>query len=439
MSPVLIYKIARMELHCDLTQSSNIPSNSSLNLKAIPVIETFPVDLNLLFWSDNITIRNQTLDSLASGGFGWILTPWGGHFISGHVEGADKWYLYAARRIEVRTPLAGTLEDLKIADGTVFDVNGTAVVKDVGLNIDLGNDYYIQFGHLDILKNISDIIDSTDSYSFSENEFVGYTPDPWALDFYFSYKHCNICPYPYLSPELQSNLTEFYNLQYHRAKIGGTHPESNLCNNMSIEIENTIWSVWWYDHGPFDSYFNAVEWNMGFDASPLTLLNRNFTNPETFHKDPRNHSESLSEDVIGVFSDGIGQDIPEYTKIGASLIELVEGNHTTGILKLMPYENEEWGWNVTAYARFCVIQQNQDMEDDLLTIEYFPSLPAAQSGFTEDNITYTRYIRCSFLNGGPGHEDNGIGLPIGIQLCLIATSIALVTLWWEKKHSLHRI
>ena len=61
------------------------------------LLETFPIDLDLLFWEDQPSEQAARLNNIGNGTWGWMLTPWGGHFISSHFEGADKWYFYCDR------------------------------------------------------------------------------------------------------------------------------------------------------------------------------------------------------------------------------------------------------------------------------------------------------------------------------------------------------
>ena len=413
-----------------------IENNCSNLVEDYVEISTFPVDLDLLFWSDNLSVREEKLNKLGNGTYGWIITPWGGHFISGHIEGADKWYLYSDRHLEVYAPHDGNFEDITVQNGSVIQINGNDVVVDVGLLIDIGRDCSIHFGHLCILKSIYDKIESENKYSFSENELIGYTilyPDgPAALDFRYQYKYCSVCPYPYLSSELQSKVSTLYNLQYERAKIGGTFPESKLCNNLSIRIENTVWSVWEYHTGPYDDYFEDLDDRYIYEVSLCTILNRNFTNPETFHKEPQDHVSNLTDIVVGVYTDlGGAGEIPGYDAVGLSLVELEEGNFTNGILKLISQEfwNGEVESNQTIYAKISIEKQDIGADDDILTIEYFSNLSDARAGFTDACIKYTRYVFPSPDEQDSEQDDSKTIIMISVAIF----AVIVLTLFWFKK------
>lgn len=360
-------------------------------------LNTFPVDLDLLFWSDNLTVRNQKLNNLGNGSWGWILTPWGGHFISGHHEGADKWYLYAERYLEVYAPHDGQFQhSISIGNGTIIQIKSNNVVVDLGVGIDIGPDCSLGFGHIFLLETIYNEIQTTETYHCTEGELIGYTPGPWALDFHYYYgeNYVSICPYPALSTNLQVKLGYYYTLQYERAKISGVHPESEICNPYEIPIENTAWGVWQYQSGPYDSYYEGLEDFGLYQPSFITLFSRDFANPETFHKDPKDNTKNLTEDTIGLFKDGqAATNIPEYPAIGECLVEVVQGDSTDGILKLITHWSSDWGpGNTSIYAKVLVENGQEGYVDDLLTIEYFDNLVDAQSEFTPDKLTYERFI-----------------------------------------------
>jgi hypothetical protein len=406
------------EMNSKKIQSSNVPN-----------ISTFPVNMSLLFWEDDPTFRNSCLDNIeAGGGDGWMMTPWGTYFMSGHAEGAPKWYLYARRNLEVFTPCSGSLDSMSIGDDSVIKINGNSFIKDVGIVIDLGSDYRIELGHLVINKSIFEEIQSKDSYDFREGEVIGYTSNLSALDFYLSYNHRSVCPYSYLNTDLKSKLDAYYDLQYERAKIAGIWPESEICRNMSIEIENTIWGPWMYKTGPFDDLIENSEGWLPYQGQVVSFLNINFTNDETFYKNPLDHSENLSESVVGLVRDNPNADnVTEYKEMGKCMVELVQGDFKEGILliRTMDHITEYGPENTTFYAKILVDPQKSSYKDDLLQVQYFSNLSDAQSAFTNASIIYERFYFEYNNNYNPNKDIFfhpvfiTLSLFIGIGLCFI--------------------
>ncbi len=382
-------------------------------------ITTFPVDLDLLFWNDNLSMQTYYLNMLGNGSDeAWLLTPWGGHFISNHIEGVDHWYCFTYDRpLEVRIPHNGTLYSWGFWENTTSYVNGTEVLLDTYLTIDIGHKYFIKLGHLCMLKNLSDYLETYGEYFFEENELVGYTrtnsepeTDAPQLDFWLLYDieqpnifEVSICPFNYLSSELQSKVSFLYSLQYERMKIAGVYPESKLCNPTNADINNTVWGTWRYFYGPFNTSFDD---DIFYEFEMITNLHQSFWNKETFYKDPRDVSRNLSSDVIGYFTDAAGTKVQNYTKIGESLVKLKEGNFTNGILEMIVTRSYHlgWGFNKTIYCRFDVFCNTTLAADDILTIEYFENLTDAQAGFTDANLTYRRYY--DYIEE-MGNDDNG--------------------------------
>jgi hypothetical protein len=376
-----------------LSEENNAEINQASD---VPVINTFPVDIDLLFWNDSISKQNEYLDNIGNGtNEPWMMTPWGTYFMSGHAEGAPKWYLYARRHLEVFAPQSGTIEDISIGNDSVININENSFIKDVGVVIDIGNNYRIELGHLIINESIFNEYQSTNNYEFYEGQIIGYTPpNPWALDFYLSHKYENICPYSYLNNDLQSKLDKYYNLQYERAEEAGVWPESKICRNMSIEIENTLWGSWMYKTGPFDDLIENAEGWLPYQGQVLTFLNINYTNNETFHNNPLNPSEDLSDKVVGLARDNPNaENITDYKEMGKCLVELKQGKFSDGILLIRTLDHiTEYGpENSTFYAKVKIKPQESGHEDDLLRIQYYSELLDAQNGFTNRSITYERF------------------------------------------------
>ncbi len=361
-------------------------------------IETFPLDLDRLFWVDNLTKQNEIMNYIGNESGGWLLSPWGGFFTSGHIEGADKWYFEPRRLVSIYAPHDGILEELRNPNGTSGIMNGSEVVYDCCLTIKIGEKCCIRFGHIAILKTIFDEIESNGGYSFSEGELLGY-PTYYGnyeggTEMYYLYNYESICPFPALSPSLQSKVMSYYNLQYERMKLSGRYPQSRICTNTSIDIENSYWGVWSYYTGPYNSYYEGLE-DFGFyKMSFLTLFRREFANPETYWRDINYPERNLTSDILGIFGDNmVAEDIPGYTPLTIGHIRQIEGDQSQGILNLSLFgESPDYPKGTSFYARFRVNPRTEGFIDDLLTFESFENLSAAQQGFTAKNITYQRVL-----------------------------------------------
>ncbi|MFX1590666.1 MAG: hypothetical protein ACFFC1_21240 [Promethearchaeota archaeon] len=392
-------------------------------------LTTFPVDLDLLYYQDNLTMLNTYLNELGNGSSIWPVSPWNAHFYSNHIEGADKWYFNNLRCLPVKAPHNGDSNYLGIMNGSVFTYNGHELVSDLGLEIDIGNDFTILFGHIDLLKPIYDEIQTSGTYSFIEGEHIGYlhnwTPFGYGLDFCFMYKYHSICPLKYLRSDVQNTLLEYYNLTYERMKISGKYPESKICNNHTCEIENTVWGVWEYDTGPWDIEFQNPEISYAFGA--WTFFNRNFTNSETFYRDPKDPLLNLTDDVIGVFADSFPVEISGYKKLDHCLIKLIseEGNYEVGIFELINNLPNDWGpQDTSVYARFSIARHDIGPQDDILILEFFADLLSAQIGFSNDNFTLTRYYH--FTISEETEETSRTGMVPIAQQALIALLVIVM-------------
>ncbi|MCE7746389.1 MAG: hypothetical protein GPJ52_14770 [Candidatus Heimdallarchaeota archaeon] len=376
------------------------PINHELTTNSLVVLDTFPVDLDLLFWEDDLAIRAHYLNMIGNSSFGWMVTPWGGHYVSNHIEGADKFYLYAYRHIEVYAPADGSFMEaggLVILNGTIDNFHGNDVITDVRLSMDIGEDCALVIDHLDLLKSINDEINNTNSYDFVEGEFIGYTPGDYALDFtYYQGKGFrSICPYNALSVSLQTQFANYFDMQYQRAKICGIFPESNIENDYNIGINNTAWGVWEYKNSKYGSTINQTEDWGEYEPSVIAFMQRNFTNPETFYRNPINTIYNLTEDIVGLVTDNhAGKDIGDYNSIGQCLIKQESGYELEGIFEFRTYGYSDWGSsNTTIYARYEVIENETNFGfDDELIIEYYDNLISAEAGFTADNFSYIRHI-----------------------------------------------
>jgi len=354
-------------------------------------LPSLPIDIDEVFCADNLTRQKEHLNLIGNGTNAWMLTPWGGCFVSEHTEGADKWYLYANRQMVVNMPIAGRLVQYQVDNETKISYNGFDLIKDVRVFIEIGKDCAIAIEHVDILESLHNEFQINSNYKFIIDQFLGFTGKIAALNFYYMYKYEMVYPLPVFPQEYQDKITNYFNLQVERAEISGVWPETDMYYPLDKSEANSLWGIWRYDSGPYDSYFE----NTRFDdlrGGILTLFNRETANPATFHKDPMHMSKDLSDDVIGILQDYNGDEPAQYGVKGFSLIEQVEGDLTQGILKLRCSLYDDYS-NETIYARFAMNLKKDKIEDDLLSIEYFDTLIEAQAGFTENEITYRRLIR----------------------------------------------
>ncbi|MFX0063817.1 MAG: hypothetical protein ACFFC7_16725 [Candidatus Hermodarchaeota archaeon] len=379
-----------------------------INLEALVELTTFPIDLDVLFWADNLTVRNERLNEIGNGSTEWMLSPWGVHFVGGHGEGLDHLYTSPSRVVEVRAPADGSLDRIEVLNGTEFQFNGNELISEVAVYYNLDAFCRVQLRDLDLLKTIYDEIQQTGTYTFTTNELIGYThvrsvegePGiPLGVEIFYYYKLCPICPYLALSSELKTQYASYFALQYERARFAGVFPEPNICNEIDIGIENTVWGVWSYQTGPYDDVLGSEE-SWGTDLEYFTFFNRDLADPETFYRIPEGFSvpyveRNLTSDVVGLYRDNqIDASETGFNNSGFGLVKLYEGSVTDGILEIVPQLGNEW-WedsNDSIYVRFLVDQGNAGLADDILTMEYFASPSEAQAGFTDQQITCIRSI-----------------------------------------------
>ena len=97
-----------------------------------------PIDIDEVFWADNLTRQKENLNLIGNGTDAWMLPPWGGCFVSDHSEGANKWYLKGERKQIVRMPIAGRLVGYTIENETKVSYNGFDMIAAVRVFIDIG-------------------------------------------------------------------------------------------------------------------------------------------------------------------------------------------------------------------------------------------------------------------------------------------------------------
>ncbi|NPE07873.1 MAG: hypothetical protein GNW80_06300 [Asgard group archaeon] len=350
-----------------------------------------PVDIDEVFWADNLTKQNEYLNLIGNGTNAWFMHPWGACFFSEHTEGADKWYLYTHREMIVKMPIAGRLVQYQVDNETKISYNGFDLITDVRIFIEIGKDCAILLEHVDILESLHNEFLINPNYRFIKDQFLGFTSKLAALNFYYIYKYWMVYPLPAFPLDYQAKITNYFDLQVERAVISGNWPESDMYIPLDKAEANSLWGIWRYDSGPYDSLYENTRWD-DLRGSILTLYNRERTNSATFHKDPMNISKDLSDDVIGLLFDYDGIEPADYKQKGYTLIEQIEGDSTQGVLKLRCLWYGDYN-NETIYARFSMDLKKDKIEDDLLSIEYFDHLIDAQAGFTGNEITYRRLIR----------------------------------------------
>jgi hypothetical protein len=432
--------IATIPMSSHTTNVPQILENNVLNITEGVQLNTFPVDLDLLYWADNLSMRNYYLDDIGNGSDAWMLSPYGLHFLS-HMYGLDHWYCYTwLRPLEVRAPHDGTFGNWQIFNESVRHVNGTEVILDLHLWIDIGQDCSLILGHLCLLKSIYDHIQTYNTYTFTEGELIGYTrPSNGTVtpsmspqcDFWYLRNGEPVCPYGYLNASIQAKITALFDLEYDRAKIAGTFPEAELCNPLVVDIEDSVWGCWTYKTGPFNSNIDTSDFYSVFNhgAGFITFLNRSYWTAETFYRDWRDPAnKNLTADIVGIASDNYeGNNYSEYSIYGRSLVKQAEGDLTEGILEIItaqPYYDRPF--NTSQFARYSVEPNGAGVEDDILTIEYFENLTAAQAGFTSAHITYERIY--------PFHEPDDEGIP-SFLLAGVLFAIAVVLSLYKFKRT----
>jgi hypothetical protein len=334
-------------------------------------------------------------------------------------------------------PATGELSNYQVNDGTTAMINGSEVIVDVRLGIKIGPNCEVEFQHLTIPVSLHDEV-KDNRHSFTEGDLLGYptewSPGFWTIDFHYKYKDENVCPYPGLSPDLQEKVTTYYNLQYERAKQAGIYPESQLCNEFDITVAESLWGVWEYVDGPLNNQLlREADRLFGQAAGGITLLSRELANPETFWRNRNHPSENMTSDFVGLFEDGHSNPTSGYSKIGESMVKLVEGDAVQGILELITVYHYDWGFDTSVFAKYSVDLRGSGVSDDRLTIEYFSSLLEAQAGFTEESLVYQRFT--GFLSKG----DAILYISLGSAGALVVIISIIVTVVVVRKKKTEKI
>ncbi|MHA1156727.1 MAG: hypothetical protein ACTSQK_11525, partial [Candidatus Heimdallarchaeota archaeon] len=182
---------------------------------------------------------------------------------------------------------------------------------------------------------------------------------------------------------------------------------------------------------------NWFRYTPGFCA----FLHRNFTNPETFYKNPVDSNYNLTPEIIGLFSDNHGaEEIGDYNATGQCIVERISGNDINGIFEYRVFGYSDWGSsNTTIYAKYEIVTNNAIGSDDELTIEYYDSLLDAEAGFTANNISYTRFVPNWDLYEAPEPEPEtptstaGSGFSFLFGQTILIVSFAVLIIIQKKK------
>jgi len=359
------------------------------------LIDDLPIDLDTLFSLDNFTEFEIMLDKIEAYTDFWPIRPYGTFFGHGHHEGLARMDLNPHRlHAEIRAPVDCSLVWFVSINGTTDFVNGYECEMDTGIVLNIGNHCWLSLGHVNILKTISDEIETTGNISLSKGDLIGFTYtvyDKSIVDFSYYYRGILIPPYYAFTPKLLGKVEVLYDFLYDRAKLNGLYPRARMINEMNIHKDDEFWGNWYYKTGPYDSYIDPDEHISGYDFGVLTFINREFTTPETYWKDKINPTKNITDDILGV-GKGVHYGVtPGFKAISEGYIRLAEGDNTSGIMEFKTHYGSDYGpYNTSIYGKFEMIVNSTGFKSDELQIEFFPTLGEAQSGFTANVSTYYR-------------------------------------------------
>ena len=356
------------------------------------LIDDLPIDLDTLFSLDNFTEFEIMLDKIEAYTDFWPIRPYGTFFGHGHIEGLPRMDLNPhSLHTEIHAPVNFGYVSHLSQNGTVDMINGLECVLDCGLVVDIGNECWLSFGHVDMLKTVWDEMETTGNLSLAKGELFGFTQTVYSysiVDFSYYYRGILIPPHYAFTPKLQGKVDVLYNFLYERAKLNGLYPRAKMINDMFIHKDDEFWGNWQYKTGPYDSYLEEGEWSGHHDFGLYTFLNREFTTQETYWKNRYNTNHNLTDDLLGfggnIYSTAI---TPGYYAVGTGHILLVEGDNTSGIMELRHQYDSS---TLSDYGKFEIIVNSSNILGDELQIEFFPTLGEAQSGFTANVSTYER-------------------------------------------------
>lgn len=372
---------------------------SSLEVQSehvLTILDELPIDLDILFELDNFTEFEAMLDTVESGTAWWPIKPYGTYWGQGHTEGLPRMDFCPHRlHVEIRAPIDGTMEGYLARNGSIDLINGVECVMDCLFILDIGNECWLLFDHIEMLKTVVDTIENTGNLSLSKGELFGFTQtvyDKSIVDFAYWYRGIEIPPYYAFTPKLQGKVDMMYDFLYERAKLNGLYPRANLINDMFIHKDDEFWGNWYYKTGPYDSYLEEDEWVGHHDFGLLTFLNREFTTSETYWKNVNNPAKNLTDDILGIGGTHVNfADTPGFKASSVGHILLTEGDNTSGIIELRSHYASDWGGvNTSIFGKFEMLVNSTSVIGDELQLEFFATLGEAQSAFTPNMITYYR-------------------------------------------------
>ncbi len=374
-----------------------IENKTNLMKKETPLITNFstltyfPVSLDSLKSKiDRDKLKEYTMSGTVS-----LISPFMYHFGVSHVEGTGKLYIYSPdnTNLLIISPADALINKNSMNElinkKTEF-INNTEVYPDFdNLILMLDKQKHIRLGHVWILKSlVNKVLNSTNDYYFIKaGTPIGYNNKDWAFDYYFydelidngpSHLKHYACPIKYYNKTMQEEINQFYDeYVYNDMKLSGKWPESRLCGEVNININNSIWGEWYYKTG-YRVINSNSRWYQ-FKNGLLLFFNKKFVNNETFNKlwDGQLITEECP-DWEGFYL-GLEDDFTDGKNfIGACVIK-TSNDH---ILMLKQFGNNS---NVIKYFKFSLTGNE-------MTGELFNNFSEANKGFVKPT-TYTKIER----------------------------------------------
>ncbi len=380
-------------------------------------LSRFPISLDALFLTDLPTNRTDRLDQLAAGmtqGCNPFIDPYPNYFTRGHAPATFKWYINPMRHLPISFPIDTYFKWCSPHEFTTITINGSTIMRNIGAEFQISYYIYVGFDHVCLNQSLYTAFNNAGSLDvfgksmkavlIPANTIIGFSeetggPDFLMVDSYYTHPnmlqdqswHCHgQNPLFYFTPGVQTDILDHYEAQHETMKLSGAYVEGSLNRTYDINEAGTIFGTWFYKQGWFAlnaSHHVQDAW-YGFDASTIELIDVNKTDHETFYKDVFKGS-NFGSNMTGVFYDARYVSVEGYVPIGGKYMYFVEGNNATGIIKLENFVN-----NIRLGTIYCKYQLNEFGDtnplNDMLSIEYFTTLPGAQGDFTPNELRYTR-------------------------------------------------
>jgi hypothetical protein len=383
------------------------------------LLNRFPIDLDLLYWMDNLTVQQSRLNYIKTGSAeatSNFIVPYPNFFHTAHNPACMKWYLYCSRSLPVSLPVDSYLIIHPYGNSNITSaVNETAVLYDIHIALYLSYYIYVDLDHISVLKNFSDTFFASTpinvfNYTTSQAVFIkanttfGYTENVSAMDFAIgdthepnfpvesNYNLQNIDtwknPLGYFTDSMQTTILAHWNIEHEAMTISGLYPEGSLNQTVNINENKTLFGIWYYANGSLilNNNSHQLGW-YSFDGSTLCILNVNRTDNTTFWKD-QNTGLPFNSSMVGVFWDGICNPIVNYPHVGLCYMYANEGTMSSGIAQLTPFGLNDRGQPL--YMKYQISNTGSTWYNETLTLDYYNSLSAAQSGFTSNQSVYVR-------------------------------------------------